>query len=831
MPTLPIVPYREEIKTLLSRGRALVVTAPPGTGKSTQIPQFFFDELAPDKQMFVLEPRRIAARSLAYRVAEELGGACGEAVGYQVRFERKVSADTRISFLTYGTFLQLLQRDPAAAKAAVIVFDEFHERTLEADASLAWARQLLATVRPDLKLMVLSATLERGPLQTYLNDCASLEVADRSFPVDIRYQPPKTGERLAEQVERAFVSLQREADGGSVLVFLPGVYEIERSLERLYDATRRRGYRLLRLHGKMAVSEQQEVLRAPAKEPCVILSTNVAETSLTIPGVTAVIDSGVARVASYDPERDRNTLFVNRISMQNAAQRAGRAGRLAPGVCVRLWSRDDERAMPPVIVPEVLRLDLAKSMLTLCRLAGLSPEARVLQWLTPPPEERWSKAAADLVRCGAAVVPAGFGTAGTLLLPLTKLGQAMSGLPVEPPIAAILLESRSREERAVNIAMAALWESGESSGLESSDLFDLARNFTSDDKLQSKESRETLSQLERILKEDLPETAGTPQEPARLKADVTRQWMRAFSHRIAANVPGGSLYALKDGRTARLAVKKKPGGADCALPQLIVALAVHERGGRDQAKQTLIPLFLPLEVGWIEEEFPGELSEEVDCRWDEARSRVALEKTTRFRGIACGRAAIEAKGNHREAASAFLARKLQEGIWDWRSDEPRAEQFVFRMKLAATAYPEAGIPAMSGEDWELVFHELCEGKDSLDAAKKTTMLHAIKSYIGPQLAHLIERKAPDAVMLPSGKKARVTYFDAAPPELSARLGDLIGYRDRFVLMDGRVQGVFDILAPNYRTVQKTADLGSFWKNTYPEVKNELKRRYPRHPWP
>jgi ATP-dependent helicase HrpB len=835
--TLPITPFRDEIKRQLACHSSLIVTAPPGTGKSTQIPQFLFEECSPDRQLYVLEPRRIAARTLAYRVAEERGGLCGGEVGYQVRFERKVSSTTRIVFLTYGTFLQLLISDPSVSRTSIIIFDEFHERTLESDVALAWVRRLITTNRPDLKLMVLSATLDPEPLAAYLPASTVIDIPHRSFPVDIRYQPSKALERLDEQVERAFSGLPGQ-ENGSVLVFLPGVYEIERAVERLSDAARRRGFRICTLHGKMNVPDQQEVLRLPSNEPCVILSTNVAETSLTIPGVTAVIDSGLARVASYDPERDRNTLYVNRISLQNAAQRAGRAGRLGPGICIRLWSRDDERAMPPAIIPEIMRLDLAKSMLALGRLAN-SAAPITLRWLTPPPDERWEKAAEELVRCEAIESVARklncTDPHAASIPPITGFGRAMSALPVEPAVAALLLKSSDRQERAMNIAMAAIWENGESPGSNGVDLFVLAGEFLSDEKSQrwGREVRETRDQLERLLREEVAETGSVvpSDSPELLKVKVSKRWMRLFSHRIAAQTADGALYTLQDGRTVKLSLKKKVDGKTDAFPAMILALSIHERGGKGQSRQIAVPLYLPLEIGWIEEEFPGKFSTEIEGRWDEARSRVIVESVTRFGTVICKREPVEGRREGREVAASFLAEKLTEGIWNWRFDEPRAEQYLFRMKLAAKTFPDLGIPSMNGDDWALVFHELSEGNVTLDEVKKGSMLHALQTYVGAHLHQCLERKAPEFIILPTGKKGRITYFDEAAPEISARLGDFIGYRDRFLLLDGRVQGIFNILAPNYRTVQKTADLGSFWKNTYPSIKNELKRRYPKHPWP
>jgi ATP-dependent helicase HrpB len=838
---LPILRHRSDIVSLYDLHRSLIVTAPPGTGKSTQIPRFFLSQASPEKRIIVLEPRRIAARSLAYRVAQECGGRVGETVGYQVRFEREVSEKTRILFCTYGTFLQLLQGDPEASFASIVIFDEFHERSLEADTALAWVRHISGFMRRDLKLLVLSATLEVEPLRIFLDNCGMVDVDEKSFPVAVRYQLPKPQEPLWRQVERAFGALAAEGNG-SILVFLPGVYEIERTADVLTVVCKRRGFRLLALHGRLSASAQQEALQAPEHEQCVVLSTNVAETSLTIPGVTTIIDSGLARVAGYDPQRDRNTLYLSRISLQNAAQRAGRAGRLGPGTCIRLWGRDDERAMPKTIAAEITRLDLAKSALILGSfVSGLEKRGNApaldLQWLTLPPSERWSKALDDLIRCGAidrsdreGQVPVAEAT--TRVWPLTRLGGKLARLPVEPVIGRILLESRTRQEVEINVAMAAIRESGEIRIGESQDLFTLARSLLSDrhGREWGREVREMFDQLDSLVRKEITVRNQETISEGELRTSVSLTWMAAFCHRIAGRAGEGSVYLCGDGRNMRLVEKKTTPGAE-ELPSLILALSIHEQAGRSQNKKVTVPLYLPLETAWIAQVFRGELESKVEARWDEAKKRVVVEELTRFGSVICDRKEVSDRSRYQEESASVLTACLVAGDWNWRAAEPKAEQFLFRMRLVAAAYPDMKVPAMDADDWELVYHDFCTGKWTLDEAKNGSMLHALKQYVGPHLAGFIEKKAPETAALPSGRKGRIAYFENAPPELSARLGDLIGYRDRFTLMDGRVQGVFDILAPNYRTVQKTADLGSFWKSVYPEIKYGLKRRYPKHPWP
>jgi ATP-dependent helicase HrpB len=841
---LPINAYRPAIVDGVAAHRSLIVTAPPGTGKSTQIPQFFSDRCSPRKKLLVLEPRRIAARALAFRVSDELGVTCGTTVGYQVRFERKASPETGILFLTYGTFLQMLGGDPTISDASMIVFDEFHERSLDADASLAWVRRLSASLRPDLKTLVLSATIVAGAVQEYLDDSDIIAVPDRLYPVEMVHRPPRSGEPLDAQVMNGLSEVWKRGTDGSVLVFLPGSREIERTADAIHGMCTKRGVRVMRLHGRMPLSEQQEVLRRPAEEPCVILSTNVAETSLTIPGVTAVIDSGLARLAGYDPERERNTLYLGRISMQNAVQRAGRAGRLGPGLCVRLWSAAEESAMSPMVEPEVTRLDLAGTMLTLCNVQNMvakkpggRAESPAIRFLTPPPVKRWERAALELARCGAienrSAIVSPPDAAESPLYPLTRLGGSMSRLPLEPAVAAVLRRCHSAQVREMSIAMAALWESGESNSSESRDLFDEALDLSGNASRPSSGVRnhavqESCDQIARILGKQRGAAAETVLDALALRRETTLPWLRVFSHRLGVRLGQGVVYELADGRSARLAPPKSAGAP--ALPGLILALRVHEQAGRETVKRALIPLYLPLEPEWLAQEFGDELAASVECSWDEQAHGVKIVETTRFRGIPLSRREVGNRAIHRAAAAAVLAEHI-ESAWDWKQDEPKAEQFAIRTRLVAAAFPEKNIPTLDKEDWQLIFHDLCDGKYSVAAVRKESMLLALKNYLGPALTHFIEKMAPEMIVLRSGKRGRITYFSSAPPELSARLGDLIGHADRFTVAAGRVGGVFDILAPNHRTVQKTPDLGSFWKNTYPQIKRELQRKYPKHPWP
>jgi ATP-dependent helicase HrpB len=878
---LPILAHRDAITAALARAGSLILVAPPGTGKSTQVPRFLLDRPG---RILVLQPRRIAARNLALRVAEEMGEPVGATVGYQVRFEGKSGQATRILYQTYGVFFQQLMGDPLLEGVGTVLLDEFHERTLEADATLAWIKRLRETARPDLGLVVMSATLELEGLKAYMAprpDAGAevVEVEAETFPVEIIHQPAVSQEPLSQQAARALKRLMAQGLSGSVLIFMPGQGEIRRTLEALDPICRPQGLGLFELHGSMEMEAQQRALRAPLSGTCVIVSTNVAETSLTIPGVTAVIDSGQARIAAYSPQRDLNTLYLGSISLQNARQRAGRAGRTAPGVCVRLWSQDRERGMAPALDPEALRVEPTSMVLSLHALAdrfgrlrrdAAPAEAGIVRWLTPPAPALWERAETQLERIGA-LAPRGSaadGPAGAIASPqapapggriqgnaqdtqaaggsrITALGRALARFPAHPVLARVLLDARKAGVGSQAAAMAAILESQSRRAKGASpDLFALALDLAGDVEARrfDRETRESYKQLLRLLEKAPPDLGGegpppraagtngarpTPQqEEAALREAATRCWIVPFQDRIAARVEKGNSFALADGRRATV----EPGALAVDVTA-ILALELHETGGTNQSRQVGIPMLLPCDPAWIDAAFPGECRWTKVGGWDAAKGRVVQEEHFLFRGIPLARRALR-EGAHDPGESArLLVEKLVSGEITLPGLDDDAKQLILRIKLAAAHHPDYGIPKLDEDDWRLIYGEMCEGKASVRDLEGASVTRALREYLGDSLAAFVDRSVPTGLKLPNGRMGRLTYFEKGAPELSARLGDFLGMEGRTSILDGKVEVVYDILAPNYRTVQKTADLTGFWKNTYPEVKKELKRRYPKHPWP
>ncbi|MDX6771052.1 MAG: ATP-dependent helicase C-terminal domain-containing protein [Elusimicrobiota bacterium] len=798
---LPIHPFRERIVSELLRAGALVLGAPTGSGKSTQTPQFLLGKVP--GRILVLEPRRLSARSLAGRVATECATRLGAKVGYQVRFDSACGPDTAVVFQTYGVFLARMLKDPSLAGVGAVLLDEFHERTLECDLALGWLKALRAGARKDLKVAVMSATLEAEELLRFLPDAARIEVPGRLFPVAVSHHPLAAREEPGQGALAALKELARAGLDGSVLVFMPGLREIRRAMTALAPYCREQGLELHALHGGMELAEQGRVLEESSARR-VIVATNVAETGLTVPGVTAVIDSGLHRVAAYDAARGINTLYVSRVSRGNADQRAGRAGRTAPGRCVRLWSKADEAGMAPRLKPEVLRLELSAARLQAASLPG------PVEWVTPPHEAAWNEAGRALAALGAADADGR----------ITPLGRALLRYPAPPRVAAVLEASRAIGPEAYEraCAMAAVFETaGDRRPDATADLSALAADLLAGSREETSwEAVEAFRQLKRLYEDD----------GARSDAPdaLTLAWLAAFGERLAAREGEGLFYRMGDGRGVTLAAAKPP-------PELILALEVRERAGGGQARQTGVSLYLPLSADALLRSFPNECVWTTASGFDERKGRVVKEERLLFRGLVLKRKESATVKSDRRAAADIWAEKFASGELRHPGFDEKVPQYLVRLAVARRLYPDMGFPELGPDDWRLIYGEVCAGKNSLKDIEKVPLLPHLAAYLGPALAGFLDRVLPEVKKLPSGRVGRFTYHETRPAELSARLGDFVGLKGTLALCEGRLPVVFDVLAPNHRTVQKTSDLSSFWANAYPTVKKELQRRYPRHPWP
>ncbi len=837
---LPIFELESAITRAAVPGCRLVVRAPTGSGKSTQIPQMLRDgPLAGAGEIVVLQPRRLAARMLAARVARERGGVLGGEVGYQVRLEGAVGPTTRIRYVTEGILLRQMLSDPTLPRIAAVVFDEFHERHLYGDITLARALDLQASIRPDLRILVMSATLDTALLETYLRPCVVLESEGRTFPVDIEYaeRPPSDREPVWELAADAFDRLIAGGAEGDVLIFMPGAYEIGRTIGALRDRGAARGFALMPLHGELPVEAQDEAV-APGPGRKVVVATNVAETSITIEGVRNVIDGGLARIPKFDPHRGINTLLIERISRAAADQRAGRAGRTAPGRCVRLWTARDHHARAAAETPEVKRLDLAEVALAL-KASGVNDLA-AFRWLEPPAPRSLERAETLLRDLGA------LDEAGAI----TPLGRRMLAFPVHPRYARMFIAAEQFQCVDAVALIAALTQGRGllQRGAESdargrrddilgdhvpSDFFLHMRafryaersNFSPDacrrlgiHAQSARQAGQLFETFRRLAKaEGLTTGAGAADDEA-----VQKCVLAGFSDQVARRLDDGTLRCeMVHGRRGDLARESAVRHA-----KLIVAADVREIEGREL--NVILGLATEVKAEWLAELFPGDVKQVTAAVWDREARRVTGERQTTFRDLVIESKAVERPPEAEAAAmlaDLVLKGDVALGRWD---DE--VEQWIRRVNFVSDHCPDLGVPLIDDEARRVMVGQICAGCYSARELKERPVLPVVKSWLSAAQGAQVERAAPARLPLPGGKPARVEYFPDRPPKISKRIQDLYDLKASPAVALGRVPVVVEILGPNYRPVQTTQDLAGFWRDHYPRIKQELKRKYPKHEW-
>jgi ATP-dependent helicase HrpB len=812
----------------VGRHPAVVLHAEPGAGKTTRVPAALLDAgLAGDRHVVVLEPRRIAARAAADWVARERGEALGGPVGYRVRFEQRGGAATRLWFLTEGVFTRRLVHDPFLEQAGVVVLDEFHERHLQGDVALAVVRHLQATVRPDLRLVVMSATLETGAVARALGEAAVVRAPGRVFPVTVTHDDAPPATPLAARVAGAVRGLL--AEPGDVLVFLPGAAEIRRTAEALAPLAAAARIDVLPLHGDLPLEAQERALR-PGTRRRVVLATNVAETALTVEGVTAVVDSGLARIARFDARHGVNVLRVQTVSRAAATQRAGRAGRTAPGRCVRLWSRAEEAGRRAHETPEVLRLDLSRTVLEL-HAWGLATAAD-LRWLDAPPAAAVD-AAERLLRALGALDDAGRA--------LTDTGRRMLALPVEPRLARLLVEAERAgcpgdgallaalaSERDVLAGTRSFGEAGVALPPGPSDLLvrmelfgDAARRRFAPDACRALglEPRavhaveRTRRQLARLL------GGGTPGDGS--AAALGRATLAGFPDRVARRrEPGSPRAVMVGGRGVALARESVVREA-----ALFVALDV-ERG---RGPEAVVRLASAVERAWLDEVFPGAARTASELVFDAARGRVVARRRTGYHDLVLEEA-IRTDVDPGEAgvvlAAAIRSDAGRLGLVDDRVAALRA-----RLAFLARAMPELGWPSDPDALVTDALADLAAGRTRVADVRAADVAGAVRARLGAAQRAALAREAPTELVLPGGRRTPIRYEPDRPPTAAARIQDCFGLAETPRLAGGRVALVLELLAPSQRPVQVTDDLASFWRSTYAEVRRELRGRYPKHAWP
>ncbi len=827
MQPLPIDPYLPALVADVRDRRGLVLVAEPGAGKTTRLPRALLDAGFGERgEIVVVQPRRIAARMAARRVAEELGEDVGARVGYRVRFEQKVGRGTRLTFVTEGILARRLDTDPLLKGVSVVVFDELHERHLPTDLALARGRRARERGREDLAIVAMSATLETEPVARFL-DAPVHEVPGRTHPVEARFAEGLDDRPLERGVRAAVVRLIDEGLDGDVLVFLPGAGEIRRAAEELEGPAKAHGLDVVPLHGDLSAEAQDRAVRRGPRRK-VILSTNVAETSLTIEGVVAVIDSGLARMARTSPWTGLTSLDVLPVSRASATQRAGRAGRVRPGVAVRLYTKADHDARPLRDRPEIERADLAEMVLSL-RAAGEDP--RSFPYLEPPPAAALDAAERLLERLGA-TRPDGA---------VNELGRAMLALPLHPRLARVTLEAHRQGhtrsgallaallgERDVRLsARARLGHRGaaRTDEVASSDLLvrmdELDAAGTSASALRAGgldvRTAQTVWQSARQIEQALSGVRQAREASFDEEATLLMATLAGFPDRVARRRrPGSQDLVLAGGGSAKL----DPVSAVKEAELLVAVDAEHRAGGVwvRRASAVTVEMLMSLDLDRIEDVR--------EARFDSARERVVGVAELRYDGLAIEQGEIDP--GPEQTARALAEAALNAGLRRF-VDEEALIALERRLRFARTY--DAGLPGLDREWLRALLARLCEGKRSFAELESAGLMDWVRAELGAAALARLDALAPEHVPLPGRKRVPVTYEGDRPPWIAARLADFFGLAEGPSVAGGRVPLVLHLLAPNHRALQVTTDLAGFWERHYPELRRSLMRRYPRHPWP
>jgi ATP-dependent helicase HrpB len=835
---LPIIALRADLARILRDQNRVILQAPTGSGKSTQVPQYLLDDnLAGEGRIVVLQPRRLAARLLAKRVAEERHVALGAQVGFHYRLENVSSRDTRILYVTEGILLRQMQENPALPGISVLVFDEFHERHLEGDLALARARQIQQTIRPELKIIVMSATLETRLLSEYLAPCKVLESDGKMFPVSIEYLSKSDDAPVWELAAEACQRAVNTCPEGDVLIFMPGAFEIQRTLNAIRDRLGAREFAFHALHGELPAAEQDAAV-SPGGKRKVIVSTNVAETSLTIDGVRVVIDSGLARVARFDPHRGINTLLIEKISRASAQQRLGRAGRTAEGHCIRLWTQPDHDQRPAQTLPEIRRLELSGALLTL-KASGIE-DLEHFPWVEAPEAKSFARGRQLLGDLGALDHDEA----------LTATGRRMASFPTHPRYARMLLAAHELGCVRAAALIAALSQSrgilvrsggrrmDETreevlGGEPASDFFLLMRAWRYAQQnhfdpqrcgalgIHGGAAREVAGTLEQLLRIAERAALDVSDKPAKAEA-IQRCVLTGFSDQLARRIDRGTLRCRlihqRSGELARESVVREG--------DLLVAAEIREVESRDELR-VLLSLATTVEESWLRDAFPEDFAEGAETLFEPNLRRVVTRRTRLFRDLVLDY--TEQDATDAGEAARLLAEEVISGRLPLKNWDDAVEQWFVRLECLRGWMPELELPAADEEARRTMIGQLCHGAFTYKGIKDVEVWPVLKDWVSSQGQRWLDQLAPERIELPGGRKAKVIYTVESPPMTAARIQDLYGVTS-LTVAKGRSPVTIQILAPNQRPVQITSDLAGFWKEGYPKIKQELQRRYPKHEW-
>ena len=849
--------------------RALVVTAPPGSGKSTRLPPALANAL--DGPVLLLQPRRIAARSLAARIASERNWVLGREVGYRVRFEKNGSDRTKLWVMTEGTLTRQLANDPyldkGAKPVAAVILDEFHERSLHTDLALACLRELQQSIRDDLRIVVMSATMDPAPVAAFLGNCPILSGEGRAHPVTTSHWQGRQDITIEEQAAAAARAALTDPEGGDILVFLPGVGEIRNCARILADGPASVLAVITPLHGGSSPEEQEAALGpAPAGKRKIVLATNVAETALTIPGVRTVIDSGLARIMHHDPATGVDELRLEPIARQSADQRSGRAGRTAPGTCVRLWTPLADNRMRATAIPEVRRADLTPAILLLKRWGCL--DATAFPWFERPEDLRLSSAEDLLVGLGA--IPA-------VHTALSPEGERLAGLPLHPRLGRLLVAAAAAHALPLGAALAALASERD---IRLKRLTGAAPDPGPADALERLES---LVHAEAGKFQPFLRNAGVDPAAARQVCQARDELLQAWR---GANIGWTAGKAATVSRSSgKDAATRKDADDDDADPDLVCRLLltafpdrVVRRSHHDPNQGTMVggvaveldkasmlwmpanapadsytPLFVAVEIQLIERggrpvaivrqasacsedllsaTIPNAIVKETAVTYDEDRGRVALATRWRYHDLVL-RSAGGQPPDAAAAAEALAAALAPDAEKIVRSDE-EAAAWLTRVAWLRAVRPQLYLPEFAEADFRDIVATCCAGCTAKAEVLAKPKLVWLASRLTRAQGAAVDAEAPSHLDVPSGSSIRLDYSAAnaeSPPVLAVRLQELFGLAETPRLAGGAVPVLLHLLGPNYRVEQVTRDLGSFWANTYPQVRKDLRGRYPKHSWP
>ncbi len=844
---LPIHAVANQIMDGLAVHGRVVISAPTGSGKSTQVPQILIDSQMVKGEVVVLQPRRLAARMLAQRVASERSSKLGAAVGYQIRFENVVSKDTKIRFVTEAILLRQILSDPSLKGVGAVVFDEFHERHLSSDLSLSCALQAVQSERPDLKIIVMSATLDIDTLQAFLEPCARVEATGRIYPVSIQYMGSALNRGAAPVWERASAAFRfavREQLLGDFLIFMPGAYEISKTIARIQSLPEARGYKVLPLHGELSPDAQDRAVRAGDK-PKVIVATNVAETSITIESVRVVIDGGLARIARFDARRGINSILIEPISRASAQQRAGRAGRTSNGTCLRLWSEAEQESRAPRDEAEVKRVDLSESLLTLAQ-AGIS-KPDVFPWFESPLPKALTRAHELLVDLSA------LDCSGEI----TKIGMQMEKLPLHPRVARMLIEASNRGVLEEVIPLTAFTQSRlfyrasrdatireaqvkqiEDTADESSDFFihlkawqyaeSVGFNLQDCAKMgihaggarQAGRVAQQLSQWTRSI----TKIGAKKCSPNPTNIEICKCILTAFADHLSLRKDRGSrLCDMARGHTGELRRES------IVTEKLFVAAEIEERERRGEVT-ILLGMATAIDPTWLEDMYPNDFQSGEQTYFDPKQKRVVSQQERSFRSL------VLESSDHKEPnldrAATLLAEQVVAGNLELRNWDNVVEKWIQRVNFVSLHCPELEIPPIDSTARLLLTQQVCHGALGYRDLRDRQVFPIIKQWISAEQQYYIDTYAPLEFHLPRRKQpVSIRYELDGRAFIASKLQDFYDVSgSSLCIANGRVRLLVELLAPNGRPAHLTDDLDGFWDGAYQHVRKELAGRYPKHEW-